>query len=292
MESIATLLVGSAVLIMAVAAAATIWQLVAGLPTRGMRSDWYVLLAFIGCFIGGYLYYLINSRDSYASVPDLIAPAMFFMGAGFVALVARIMLRTARELLRVSSLEAESATDPLTGMKNRRAFDQCWKVELARAKRFGIPLSLLVIDVDHFKGVNDTYGHAVGDQVLTRVGQLICGCLRISDVAARYGGEEFAVIAPHTAANMAVLVADRVRAAVQRDACHVLPQHGSGQSITVSIGVAGSDGLALRSERMFERADEALYEAKRAGRNRVASAAPVNAAPPEEFGMLLPTPAH
>jgi len=232
MESIATLLVGSAVLIMAVAAAATIWQLVAGLPTRGMRSDWYVLLAFIGCFIGGYLYYLINSRDSYASVPDLIAPAMFFMGAGFVALVARIMLRTARELLRVSSLEAESATDPLTGMKNRRAFDQCWKVELARAKRFGIPLSLLVIDIDHFKAVNDTYGHAIGDQVLTRVGQLICGCLRISDVAARYGGEEFAVLLPDTSRLGAFVVAERIRRRIE-------DRFARGRSVvTVSGGIA------------------------------------------------------
>lgn len=290
MESIATLLVGSAVVIMAVAAAATVWQLVAGLPGGRMRADWYVLLAFIACFIVGYLYYLISSRESYDDASGLIAPAMFFMGAAFVALVARIMLRTARELLRVSSLETESATDPLTGLNNRRAFDRSWNVELARAKRFGIPLSLLVIDIDHFKGVNDAYGHAVGDQVLIRVGQLICKCLRLSDVAARYGGEEFAVIAPHTSPNMAVIVADRVRVAVQRDACQALGQHGSERNITVSIGVAGSDDLALRNEGMFERADEALFEAKRAGRNRVAIAAPLNATP-AEFGMALPDPA-
>lgn len=291
MEATATLLVGSAVLIMAAAAAATLWQLAAGLPVGRMRLDWYVLLAFIACFILGYLYYLIGSRERYESAPDLIAPAMFFMGAAFVALVARIMLRTTRELLRVSSLEAESATDPLTGLKNRRAFDQCWKVELARAKRFGIPLSLLVIDVDHFKGVNDSYGHAVGDQVLIKVGQLICSCLRVSDVAARYGGEEFAVIAPHTAPNMAALVAERLRAAVQRDAHHVLDRIGYEGSITVSIGVAGTSDVALSGERMFESADEALYQAKRSGRNRVAVAALVNAAPPAEFGMMLPKPA-
>lgn len=290
MESIATFLVGCAVLIMAMAAAATVWQLVAGLPVERMRTDWYVLLAFIACFIVGYLYYLISSRDIYESAPDLIAPAMFFMGAAFVALVARIMQRTARDLVRVSSLETESSTDPLTGLNNRRAFDRCWNVELARAKRFGIPLSLLVIDIDDFKAVNDTYGHAAGDQVLTRVGQLICRCLRVSDVVARYGGEEFAVIAPHTAPNMAVLVADRVRAAVERDARHALGRRGSERSITVSIGIAGSDDLALRSERMFERADEALYEAKHAGRNRVAVAAPVNATP-MEIGPVLPNPA-
>jgi len=291
MEATATFLVGSAVLIMAVAAAATLWQLVAGLPFGRMRSDWYVLLAFIACFILGYLYYLIASQGRYEGTPDLIAPAMFFMGAAFVALVARIMLRTTRELLRVSSLEAESATDPLTGLKNRRAFDQCWKVELARARRFGIPLSLLVIDIDFFKEVNDSYGHAVGDQVLIKVGQLICGCLRVSDVAARYGGEEFAVIAPHTAPNMAALVAERLRAAVQRDACHALGQHGSERSITASIGVAGTSDLALSGERLFDCADEALYAAKRAGRNRVAIAESEKASPPAEFGAMLAKPA-
>jgi diguanylate cyclase (GGDEF)-like protein len=291
MESIATLLVGSAVLIMAVAAAATIWQLVCGLPVGRMRSDWYVLLAFIACFIAGYLYYLISSRGSYDSVPDLIAPAMFFMGAGFVALVARIMLRTTRDLLRVSSLETESTTDPLTGLNNRRAFDRCWNVELARAKRFSLPLSLLVIDIDHFKSVNDSYGHATGDQVLIRVGQVICNCLRQTDVAARYGGEEFAVITPHTAPKMAAMVAGRVRAAVERDACQALGQHGSGQVITVSVGVAGSDDLALNTQGMFERADEALYQAKRAGRNCVEIAAAVNATP-ADFGAMLPTSAH
>lgn len=292
MEATATFLVGSAVLIMTVVAAATIWQLVTGLPAGRMRSDWYVLLAFIACFILGYLYYLINAHENYDSAPDLIAPAMFFMGAGFVALVARIMLRTTRDLLRVSSLETESATDPLTGLANRRAFDRSWKVELARAKRFGLPLSLLMIDIDHFKGINDSYGHAVGDKVLIRVGQLICNGLRLSDVAARYGGEEFAVIAPHTAPNMAAIVADRVRAAVERDACQALGQHGSERNVTVSIGIAGSDDLALSTEGMFEHADTALYEAKRAGRNRVAIAASVNGTPPAEIGMALPTPAQ
>lgn len=292
MEETATFLVGSAVLIMTVVAAATIWQLVAGLPVGRMRTDWYVLLAFIACFILGYLYYLVSSRDNYDSAPSLIAPAMFFMGAGFVALVARIMLRTTRDLLRVSSLEAESTTDSLTGLANRRSFDRRWNVELARAKRFGLPLSLLVVDIDKFKSINDSYGHAVGDKVLIRVGQLICNCLRLSDVAVRYGGEEFAVIAPHTGPNMAAIVADRVRAAIERDACHALGQCASERGITVSIGIAGSDDLALSTDGMFERADAALYEAKRAGRNRVAIAASVTANLPAGVGMVLPAPAH
>ncbi len=292
MDLTATFLVGGAVVIMAIVAAAAIWQLVAGLPAGPLRKDWYALLAFIACFIAGYLYYLVSPHDGKGFDEELIAPAMFFMGAAFVALVARTMLRTTRDLLRVSSLEVESVTDALTGMHNRRAFDRSWTVELARAKRFGIPLTLMVIDIDHFKSVNDTCGHAAGDRVLIRVGQLIGGCLRVSDVAARFGGEEFAVIAPHTAPKMAALVAERIRAAVERDAAQALGAQEPGRSITVSVGVAGSDDLALRSEGLFERADAALYEAKRAGRNRVAIAPPENAAPAEKLAATVPLPAH
>jgi diguanylate cyclase (GGDEF)-like protein len=281
MESIATLLVGSAVLIMGVVAAATIWQLVAGLPQQRMRIDWYVLLAFIVCFIVGYLYYLISTHGTYDEVPDLIAPAMFFMGAAFVALVARIMLRTANDLLRLRSLETESATDPLTGLNNRRVFDQRWSVELARASRFRLPLSLLMIDIDHFKEVNDSCGHAVGDHVLVSVGQLITRSLRTSDIAARYGGEEFAVIAPHTVPDAAAVLAERVRVAVQREASLALGERAGERNVTVSVGVAGFEDVPLAGRDVFERADEALYEAKRAGRNRVAVAAQVRAAPAE-----------
>lgn len=277
MESLSTLLVGAAVLIMAVVAGATIWQLVAGLPVGRMRVDWYVLLAFVACFFFGYLYYLISSDDRSDDAPHLVAPAMFFMGAAFVALVARIMLRTTRQLLRVSSLEEESITDPTTGLNNRRAFDRRWDVELARARRFRLPLSLLMIDIDHFKGVNDTYGHRLGDQVLMKVSKVICDCLRTSDVAARYGGEEFAVIAPHTSPDSAGVLADRVRMAVERDACQALGERQSDRSITVSIGIAGSNDATLGSEDLFERADEALYAAKRAGRNCVKVASQPNA---------------
>lgn len=269
MESIATMLVGGAVLIMAAVAAATMSQLAAGLPLGRMRRDWYVLFAFIGCFFLGYLSYLFIAHDDYKEITDLIAPAMFFMGAAFVVLVARIMLRTTQELLQLSSLEAESVTDPLTGLSNRRAFDRRWAVEAARARRIGSPLALLVIDIDHFKDVNDTYGHAVGDRVLMQVGRLIQDGLRTTDIAARFGGEEFAIVAPHTASQSAVVLAERVRVAVEREACRALGVSASERAITVSIGVAGSEQPGAGDEATFERADKALYEAKRGGRNRV-----------------------
>lgn len=279
MESIATLLIGAAVLVMTVAAAATLWQLISGLPASKMRTDWYVLLAFILCFIAGHVFYLLRAREHIAEAEDLIVPAMFFMGAAFVALVARIMLRTTRDLLRVSALEAETITDALTGVHNRRAFDQRWAAEIARARRFNLPITLLLLDVDHFKGVNDTYGHAAGDQVLIAVARQISEHLRNCDVAARYGGEEFAVIATHTRPDGAVLVAERVRAAVEREARRALAEHAADRAVTVSIGVAGCETATKNCERLFERADAALFEAKRAGRNRVVLAAPADDLP-------------
>lgn len=288
MESIATVLVGGAVLIMAAVAAATVWQLGAGLPLGRMRRDWYVLMGFIACFFVGYLSYLFVAHEDYKNVPDLIAPAMFFMGAAFVSLVSRIMLRTTNELLQMRSLEVESVTDPLTGLSNRRAFDRRWAVEVARARRFAMPLTLLIIDIDHFKDVNDTYGHAVGDRVLMQVGRLIQDGLRTTDVAARFGGEEFAVIAPHTMPQAAVTLAERVRIAVEREACSALGVSASERAITVSIGVAGSEQGGSNDETVFERADKALYEAKRNGRNRVVMAPSENAV----HGTVLPASAE
>jgi diguanylate cyclase (GGDEF)-like protein len=269
MESIATLLIGAAVLVMTIAAAATLWQLISGLPASKMRTDWYVLLAFIVCFIVGYVYYLVHARENFDEAGDLIAPTMFFMGAAFVALVARIMLRTTRDLLRVSALEAESLTDALTGIHNRRAFDQRWAAELVRARRFNLPITLLILDIDHFKSVNDAHGHAAGDQVLVAVARLITESLRNCDVAARYGGEEFAVIATQTRPDAAIKVAERVRAAVEREARRALGERAADRSITVSIGIAGCDDASQDCHEVFQRADAALYAAKRAGRNRV-----------------------
>ncbi len=274
MEHIATSLVGAAVLIMALSAAATIWQLVAGLPAGRTRADWLVVLAFVVIFILGYLSYLVHFVDTHHEVADLIAPAMFFMGAAFVVLVSRVMLRTARDLSRVSVLETESITDALTGLHNRRDFDRRWEAELARARRFGLPLTLLIVDIDHFKHVNDTYGHAVGDQVLIAVSRLLCDCLRKSDVPVRYGGEEFAVIAPHTRPEAAVTLAERVRTTVERDACSALGTRSNDRGITVSIGIAGCDNATQGGEGIFEQADSALYAAKHEGRNRVVVSEP------------------
>lgn len=167
--------------------------------------------------------------------------------------------------LRAAALKAEierlADTDGLTGLANRRVFQSALTRELALAQRRGEPCTLILIDVDHFKVVNDTHGHQAGDEVLRRVGVALAQTARGTDVAARYGGEEFAVILPACVPGEAVAVAERFRAAVAA---------GTGAvPVTVSAGVATypSDGADEAS--LIASADQALYRAKRTGRDRV-----------------------
>ena len=250
-------------------AAWVIRRLMAELPASASRRDWAVFLGFVGFFASTYLAFLGYFYGTHDRVEALIVPIVFFFGACFTVVVARLMRRTARDLRRMITLEVESATDLLTGLANRREFERCWASERARARRVGLPLSMLVVDVDHFKSINDTLGHAGGDRVLASVGKLVQSCLRETDIAARYGGEEFAVIAPYTRPEAAAQLGERVREAVERSAGRALGEHAAGRKITVSVGVAGCENAASGCDGMFERADEALYAAKRGGRNRV-----------------------
>jgi diguanylate cyclase (GGDEF)-like protein len=174
--------------------------------------------------------------------------------------------------------QALALTDVLTGLPNRRYAIGRLEQELAVAARSSRPLSLLMLDIDHFKGVNDRYGHAAGDAVLVEVAQRLRRAARQTDVVCRIGGEEFVLIAPDTDAHRAAQVAERLREVVAAQPC-LLPQ-GLGLTITLSAGVAQ---LAPRAaarpgalDALFARADDALYQAKRAGRDRVV----VAAAPP------------
>jgi two-component system, cell cycle response regulator len=170
--------------------------------------------------------------------------------------------------------------DPLTGLYNRRHFEERLGSELASSQRHGRPLSLLLVDVDHFKKVNDDHGHLAGDEALKMIAFVLRGAIRKEDVLARYGGEEFVVLARETALAGARALGERVRKAVERSRC---AWQGSDLGLTVSIGVTVSIGLAEfvagRSEReLIEAADRALYLAKEAGRNRVVAMTPAAAA--------------
>lgn len=173
----------------------------------------------------------------------------------------------------LAEVKQEVAVDALTGLVNRRAFDARLRRAVSRAKTEEAPLALLLLDVDHFKHVNDTYGHKVGDLVLRLVGRLLSDNVKGRDTAARYGGEEFAVILAGADLRAGAIVGEQMRAALDGKR---LVNKGSGQhlrGVTVSVGVAQlRPGEAASA--FVERADAALYQAKRDGRNRVCTETP------------------
>ncbi len=171
-----------------------------------------------------------------------------------------------------STLKAEqklielASTDQLTELRNRASFDLEIEKEFDRARRYERPMSLIMFDLDHFKVVNDTYGHQAGDQVLREIGKLVTKNARANDIAARYGGEEFAIILPETNLENAVVIAQRLRRAIME---HTFNAHAKGITVTASIGVTSVDKESPSSDDMIHLADQALYAAKRGGRNQV-----------------------
>jgi two-component system cell cycle response regulator len=162
-------------------------------------------------------------------------------------------------------IEKLAITDGLTGLFNHRHFQERLKQEFHRLGRFPEPISLLIIDIDHFKEINDTYGHPVGDAVLKDVSDIIKKTIRNIDVPARYGGEEFTVILIGTNARGALKMAERLRKAVMKK---VFSAESKDFQITVSIGLSTSHDNIRSKEELIEKADKALYHAKKTGRNR------------------------
>jgi diguanylate cyclase (GGDEF)-like protein len=246
-------------------------KLIAQLPSEQLRRRWYALRALIVLFIIGYISYLVVFWNRHTIWLDLIVPSVFFFGAGFVWLTSSLSLQTAIDVRRMTQLEHESITDPLIGIYNRRYLDRLLDEEVSRAQRYALPLSVLLLDIDHFKHVNDRYGHQVGDLVLIYLGKLVTNAIRASDVAARYGGEELLIIATNTTMSSAAELAERLRRQVENDKMVLSSEPKNQQEIcvTVSIGVAGLSQEITDSQSLIRKADEALYHAKQAGRNRV-----------------------
>jgi diguanylate cyclase (GGDEF)-like protein len=165
--------------------------------------------------------------------------------------------------------ERESLSDPLTGLANRRFFQEILLRELRRAQRGNQPLSLIIADIDHFKGVNDTYGHNVGDEVLEQVGSIMLSSVRATDFVIRYGGEEFVVLMPETRLGDALQVANKLRKTIGDTILESTSRPGMTLKVTISGGVAAFPGDGQTGEQLILRADRALYWAKEHGRNQI-----------------------
>ena len=204
----------------------------------------------------GVLYLYRHDRDTFLPEEINLLSTLAHLAAG--------ALENARLHAQTLSL---ATTDTLTSLLNRRVFDERLHDEMQRSRRYGKSFSLLMLDIDHFKNVNDSYGHPAGDAVLKQLAAILRKQARDVDCVARYGGEEFVIVAPELNSSSAKLVGERIRKAVA-SAAFILPD-GREISVTASIGIACYPDCADSEETMVARADQALYLAKREGRNQV-----------------------
>ncbi len=190
---------------------------------------------------------------------DQVARTLMLAAMAFIGTVVNLRMQRPHIL---------SANDGLTGIMNRRAFEERWAGEVARARRYGRPISIAAIDIDYFKQFNDTYGHAAGDVALRSVAGVIRNRIRAGDFVARLGGEEFVIALPETSSVNAVELAEDVRRAVAENPI-TIPGSRTPVGVTISLGVASWPEHGEEVSRLLERADNRLYEAKLAGRDQV-----------------------
>ena len=231
----------------------------------------------------------VAAGDLEVDLPVYTQSEVGYLTQVFNHMVARLR-RSRRELDSVNAeLQAKnrelhqlSITDELTGLNNRKHLMETLGGEITRSKRNGHTFALLVVDIDHFKRINDTFGHQKGDEVLRRLGDVFRAAIRSCDYVARYGGEEFIVMLPEVGAAGGLEVAERIREQVSRK--RINPK---GDRITVSVGMAMFPEHGDSPEELFQQADQALYAAKAAGRNRVATATGREAPDPNQGPIRL-----
>ena len=246
-------------------------RLISHLPDGKIKGRWCFLQGLVCLFLVGYGYYAVAFGRTYGGPAELIVPVIFFFGAVFVLLVCRLALETAKDLKRVFVLEQENTIDCLTGVNNRRYLERRLKEEFSRVSRYGFPLSLVMLDIDHFKQVNDRWGHHCGDQALKKLASLMRDSIREADSLCRYGGEEFLLVLPHTKKADAIKIAEKLRQQIEHSElfCCDTETQAVPLRVTVSMGVADHLHGVDTVQALLDRADKALYRAKSAGRNRV-----------------------
>jgi len=225
----------------------TSWSLVMALPTS-------------------YLYAPVSGSGHW--VPWVILAGLAVIAGLAAWLTARLLAGQERLAEANKRLERLTRTDSLTGLYNRRYVTEQLRLICASARRHNFPIAVLMVDIDHFKQLNDTFGHAAGDDAIRHVADRLAASLRTEDVAGRWGGEEFVVVLPHTGHDEAMAVAERLRAGIAESP---LPLGSGGDVVTLSVSIGLAERPGDLPETLVHRADLALYDAKRAGRNRVAS---------------------
>lgn len=230
-----------------------------------LRRHWVWLGAIIGSFALGYLVLIVLWEERALIANDLIA-VMLVLAGGFTLVVTRLSFITTSDVVKIAKLERDALEDPLTGSYNRRYLERKLDEEVGRSTRLNTPLSAMMIDLDHFKHVNDTYGHEVGDEVLRHVCALILGSVRPGDSVIRYGGEEFVVLAPNCGSIDVSSLGERMREKIAGSRLS-LPG-GEDLKVTASFGVSSLPASGSGAD-MLRAADLALYTAKREGRNRL-----------------------
>jgi diguanylate cyclase (GGDEF)-like protein len=251
---------------------------------------WIVRAFFVAVFLSNCTFWLAGSSARAASIVNLTAFQLLIVDGLIIGGLFALMLHTrarqvqqrahlfALDLLKVQKkfeiekelkkqAELQAQTDFLTGLYNRRHFVELTKRELDRAVRFKRPLTLLMIDIDHFKVINDTWGHGIGDVVLQDVARLIRDTLRNVDIFGRTGGEEFAAVIAETEGDNALHIAQRICGVVAK--ATIAPQGAERLQVTVSVGLSELKGREIPFDDLLDEADQAMYAAKAAGRNRV-----------------------
>ena len=218
----------------------------------------------------------VAAGDLEVDLPVLSRSEVGYLTQVFNHMVARLrkgreQLAAANEALTEKNKELEilSVTDSLTGLYNRKHLMESLTGEIGRSTRYERPFSLLIIDIDHFKKFNDTYGHLAGDEVLRKMGEVFRESIRGCDYAARYGGEEFVIVMPEIGRDQGVQAAERIRASVAKEK---IDASGNSVTVTISVGVASFPEHGDDAQTIISKADTALYQAKRRGRDRVALA--------------------
>lgn len=245
------------------------------LEAGALKNKWNVLSGLIVLFIVGYVFYIFDFllQEEYVDDLNLIVPIVFFFGAIFVFLVGKLAFQTAKDIKKIAALQHESITDGLMGINNRRYFDQSICNEIKIANRYNLNLSLILLDIDKFKDVNDKHGHLSGDEVLKNLANALINIVRESDILCRYGGEEIAIICPNTSEEDATVLAERLRKIIENSVLCLSFATQEEIKITISAGVSSiQKDYSCEKQKLIEKADAALYKAKQSGRNKVVTA--------------------